>query len=129
MWDYAGIIRTRTLLDRAASMLGDMKGELEQTGIADTSRAFNLTWSDWLNLDSQILVSKVITAAAAKRENTRGSHCRDDFKEPGDLATSRFTVVRLTGDLIDVTDEAVKFTIVEPGETLLKDKAAAESCR
>jgi fumarate reductase flavoprotein subunit len=126
MWDNAGIIRTRPLLDRAASMLGDMEGELERTGVADSNRAFNLTWSDWLNLDSQILVSKIITAAAAQRENTRGSHYRDDFKEPGDLATSRYTVVRLEGSNIDVTDEPVKFTIVKPGESLLDQKAAAE---
>jgi fumarate reductase flavoprotein subunit len=126
MWDDAGIIRTRDRLDRATTMLAGMEAELERTGVADTNRAFNLTWSDWLNLDSQILVSKVITAAATKRENTRGSHYRDDFKEPGDLATSRYTVVRLDGERIDVSDAPVKFTIVKPGETLLVDQVAAE---
>ncbi|MBV1693585.1 MAG: FAD-binding protein [Hyphomicrobiales bacterium] len=126
MWDNAGIIRTRALLDEAAAMLDGLRGELEAAGVADGDRAFNLTWSDWLNLDSQLLVSNVIVAAAKKRENSRGSHFRDDFQEPGDLATSRFTVVRLDGDRVDVTDEPVRFTLVKPGETLLKDKAAAE---
>lgn len=126
MWDNAGIIRTRALLDDATAMLGNLRGELEEAGVADGDRAFNLTWSDWLNLDSQILLSNVIVAAAKKRENTRGSHFRDDFREPGDLATSRFTVVSLDGDRIDVDDAPVQFTLVRPGETLLKDKAAAE---
>jgi fumarate reductase flavoprotein subunit len=126
MWDNAGIIRTRALLDRAASMLDDLGAELERTGVPDGDRTFNLTWSDWLNLDSQILVSKVITAAATKRENTRGSHYRSDFPEPGELATSRYTVVRMDGEAIEVTDNEVEFTIVKPGETILTDKAAAE---
>jgi fumarate reductase flavoprotein subunit len=126
MWDNAGIIRTRTLLDRATAMLHDFGQELDSSGIADGDRAFNLTWSDWLNLDSQILVSKVITAAAMKRENTRGSHYRDDFPDAGDLPTSRYTVARLDGDAISISDAPVAFTLVKPGETLLKDKAAAE---
>jgi fumarate reductase flavoprotein subunit len=126
MWDNAGIIRTRALLDRATTMLGDMEQELNGIGIADGDRAFNLTWSDWLNLDSQILVSKVITAAAMKRENTRGSHYRDDFRDAGDLPTSRYTIARLDGDVLSMSDAPVAFTLVKPGETLLKDKDAAE---
>jgi fumarate reductase flavoprotein subunit len=107
-------------------MLGELEQELDSIGIADGDRAFNLTWSDWLNLENQILVSKVITAAAMKRENTRGSHYRDDFRDAGDLPTSRYTVARLDGDAISITDAPVKFTLVKPGETLLDDKAAAE---
>jgi fumarate reductase flavoprotein subunit len=126
MWDNAGIIRTRERLDQAQSALADLGSELEQTGVADSDRAFNLTWSDWLNLDSQILLSKAIAAAATRRENTRGSHYRDDFREPGDLATSRYTLVRLEDDQMRVSDAPVVFTLVSPGETLLKDMAAAE---
>ena len=32
--------------------------------VADTDRRYNLTWMDRLNLESQILVSRVICAAA-----------------------------------------------------------------
>jgi fumarate reductase flavoprotein subunit len=71
-------------------------------------------------------VSKAITAAAIKRENSRGSHYRDDFIAPGDLKTSRYTIVTLADARIDVTDAPVKFTIIEPGQTLLVEKAAAE---
>ncbi len=126
MWDDAGIIRTREGLDRAAAALAEHSAELEATGLPDTDRAFNLTWSDWLNLENQILVSKAIVASALKRENSRGSHCRDDFPDAGELETSRFTVVRLDGERVDVTDAPVAFTIVAPGQTILKEKAAAE---
>jgi fumarate reductase flavoprotein subunit len=126
MWDDAGIIRTHDRLNRASTMLDDLAAELARTGVPDTDRAFNLTWADWLNLDSQIVVSKVITAAALKRENSRGAHYRDDFPKAGDLASSRYTRVRLDSERVDVSDAPVQFTLVKPGETLLVDKAAAE---
>ena len=87
---------------------------------------FNLTWHDWLNLRSQIEMSKVIALAAMQRENSRGAHYREDFKEPGDLATSTYTVVREKAGKLDVTSAPVQFTIVKPGETLLKEAEAAE---
>ncbi|MBN9264262.1 MAG: succinate dehydrogenase/fumarate reductase flavoprotein subunit, partial [Hyphomicrobium sp.] len=103
-----------------------MEVELLASGIADRNRDFNLTWHDWLNLQSQIEVSKVIALAALQRENSRGAHYRDDFKDAGDLATSAYTVVRQQGGKLNVTNEPVKFTHVRPGETLLKETQAAE---
>jgi fumarate reductase flavoprotein subunit len=126
MWDDVGIIRDEAGMQRALKALTEIEAELLRSGVADGDRAFNLTWSDWLNLRSQIEVSQVITQAALKRENSRGAHFRSDFPEPGNLATSRFTVVRQRDGHLDVSDAPVEFTIVKPGETLLKGQEAAE---
>jgi fumarate reductase flavoprotein subunit len=126
MWEDVGIVRDEAGMRRALGKLGDIEGELLKTGVAESNRAFNLTWSDWLNLRSQIEISKVITHAALKRENSRGAHFRSDFPDPGDLATSRFTLIRKQDHRIDVADAAVEFTIVKPGESLLKEQEAAE---
>jgi fumarate reductase flavoprotein subunit len=91
--------------------------------VADGDRAFNLTWHDWLNLRSLVEVSKVIALAALRRENSRGAHFREDFPDEGDLAGSTYTVVRQSGGALDITEEPVRFTIVRPGETLLKEAA------
>ncbi len=121
MWEHVGIVRDEAGMSRALEKLGEFEDELLTTGVADTSRAFNLTWSDWLNLRSQIEVSKVIAHAALKRRNSRGAHFRSDFPDAGDLATSRFTIVRKRGGRLDVSDAPVEFTIVKPGETLLEN--------
>jgi hypothetical protein len=42
------------------------------------------------------------------------------------LATSRFTVARQTAAGLEISEQRVEFTHVKPGETLLRDKAAAE---
>jgi fumarate reductase flavoprotein subunit len=126
MWDDVGIIRDATGLKRGLARLEGMETELLASGIADRNRGFNLTWHDWLNLRSQIEVSKVIALAAMQRENSRGAHYRDDFKEPGDLETSTYTIVREKAGKLNVTSAPVQFTIVKPGETLLKGAEAAE---
>ena len=125
MWDDVGVVRDRAGLDRGIATLDAIEAELLATGVADDGRAFNLTWHDWLNLRSLTEISRVIALAALKRENSRGAHFRSDFPDPGDSATSRFTVARQTAGAIEITEQPVEFTHVKPGETLL-DRTAAE---
>ena len=94
------------------------------TGVPAGDRRFDLTWHEWLNLRSLVEVSAVIAHAAKARENSRGAHFRADFTAPGDLASSRYTVARLTGGALGITEQPVRFTHVRPGETLLTDAAA-----
>ena len=126
MWEDVGVVRDAGGLDRALAKLASIEAELLATGVPDDDRAFNLTWHDWLNLRSLCETSRVIALAAKRRQNSRGAHFRSDFPEPGDLQTSRFTVVRQKAGTLEVTDEPVQFTRVKPGETLLKDRVAAE---
>jgi fumarate reductase flavoprotein subunit len=126
MWDDVGVVRDRAGLERGTATIDAIEAELLATGLADDGRVFNLTWHDWLNLRSLTEISRVIALAAMKRENSRGAHFRSDFPEPGELASSWFTVARQTAGAIEITELPVAFTHVKPGETLLQDKAAAE---
>jgi fumarate reductase flavoprotein subunit len=119
MWEDAGIVRDRPGLLRARSTLEGLQDELARTGMEDRERAYNLSWHDSLNLENLIKVSRAIVAAALAREDSRGAHFRQDFPEPGPLAESKFTVVRESRDTLEVSHEAVRFTRVRPGETLL----------
>ncbi len=94
MWDDVGVVRDRAGIERGLAGVDAIEAELLATGVADADRRFNLTWHDWLNLRSLCEISRVIALAALKRENSRGAHFRSDFPEPGDLATSTFTVAR-----------------------------------
>jgi fumarate reductase flavoprotein subunit len=123
MWEDVGVIRDAAGLRRGLDKLETIEGELLGIGVPDGDRSFNLTWHDWLNLRSLVEISKVIAAAALKRENSRGAHYREDFPGAGDLATSTFTVARRRDDRLQISDEPVRFTIVRPGDTLLKEAA------
>jgi fumarate reductase flavoprotein subunit len=126
MWNDVGIIRERSGMERACSTLDELEAELLATGVADGERAFNLGWHDWLNLRSQIAVSRVVATAAMKRENSRGAHFRSDFPDTGDMLASRFTVVRQCNGRLAVEDEPVQFTIAKPGDAFFRERKAAE---
>ena len=121
MWEDAGILRDAESLARARVAVDELHSELMRTGVADESRAYNLSWHDWLNLESQIIISKAVIEAAVVRKDSRGAHFREDFPETHDLENSRFTKASLDNGKITITSELVEFTHVRPGETLIND--------
>ena len=121
MWSDVGILRSGTGLKRAANQLDDLTDAVLRCGVSNVDRRFNLTWTDRLNLENLIQVSRAICAAAMKRIDSRGAHFREDHPATSELATSRYTMVRMRGRAVDVTTEPVVFSIVEPGRTLLPD--------
>ena len=108
-------------MERGVNRVADIHAELNDIGVAGDNLAFNLTWHDWLNMASLCEVSRVIGLAALERENSRGAHYREDFPDQGSLDESYFTVAKQDGDKLTVYREAVRFTIVKPGETILPD--------
>ncbi len=129
MWNDVGILRTAEGLARGMATLAALDARLDTVGVHGSAdggdRAFNLTWHDWLNLKSLIQVSRVIAEAALSREDSRGAHYREDFSATGDLPTSTYTVARVRDGTLTLAREAVRFTRVKPGETLLTDVATA----
>ena len=125
MWNDVGILRDTAGLRRGLSTLESLEGELMKVGVADGNRVYNLTWHDWMNLRNLLSVSRVIATAALAREDSRGAHFREDFPVLSALDRSRYTVVRSLEGSLDITEEAVRFTRVKPGETILKEAAPA----
>ena len=69
-------------------------------------------------------MSTVIAKAALSRDNSRGAHFREDVPDAGAMKDSYFTLASGYGDAISVARAPVQFTIVKPGETLLRDDEA-----
>jgi fumarate reductase flavoprotein subunit len=121
MWDDVGILRDETGLLRAREQLRTLDASLAATGVPAGTRAFNLSWHDWLNLRNLTAISRVIVEAALARQDSRGAHFREDFPGTDDLSTSTYTVARLHGDSIVLEREPVQFTRVAPGQSLIDD--------
>lgn len=125
MWDDAGIVRDQECLMRAAATLEELHQELQGIGVTDGDRAYNLTWQDWLNIDSLIHVSKAIVHAALAREDSRGAHFREDFPNVHDLENSWFSIIRMHENQLQLTRQPVAFTRVAPGQTILQEEDVA----
>jgi fumarate reductase flavoprotein subunit len=119
MWEKVGIIRTEAGLRSGLSDLKAMEVDLDHLRIAGGTRAFNLSWHDWLNLKNLAATSRVIAEAALARTDSRGAHFREDFPEAGPLEQSAFTSVRLSGEKLQIAMKPVAFTRVRPGASLL----------
>ncbi len=125
MWEKAGILRDAAGLAEAARGLDALEAELDATGVADGNRAFNLTWHDWLNLKSLMLVSRAIVAASDARKESRGAHWREDFPHTNrDADGLSYTAVSLREGRIALAWKPVLFSRVRPGQTLLTEAAA-----
>jgi fumarate reductase flavoprotein subunit len=123
MWERVGIIRDAAGLASALSELRALDDELDAHPLADSSRTFNLSWHDWMNLKNLVAVSRVIAEAATARKDSRGAHFREDFPESGPLEQSAFTSARLAAGKLEIALKPVAFTRVKPGESLLREAA------
>ena len=120
MWDDVGVMRDASGIKRGIERIAALKLEMETIGVASNNLAFNLSWHDWLNLQSLIHTSEVIAKAGLSRENSRGAHFREDFPDAGPMDQSYFTVAKAGDEGVEVSRKAVEFTIVKPGESLLR---------
>lgn len=114
MWENAGILRSKHSLDTANHELTSLSNQLNQIGIYSESRAFNMSWHDYLNLQNQILVSQAIVVAAKTRTDSRGSHYLTDHPETSPLEQSRYTRVYWVENKIESETVAVEFTRLQP---------------
>ncbi len=125
MWDDVGVMRDRAGIERGLGGIADVAAELAATGLDDGNRSFNLTWHDWLNMESLTRTSEVIARAALAREDSRGAHFREDFPETGDLDATAYTRIRQAGGDLEITAVPVAFDMVKPGESLIEGDAGA----
>ena len=132
MWNDVGILRDAAGLARAREALAKLRAQLRDTGVSGKDLRYNLTWHDWLNLESLLTVSEAIRTAAEARTDSRGAHFREDFPATGDLASSSFSRVRLAGGgdaapQFEIAWQPVAFTRVRPGQSLIAPAAEAEA--
>ena len=123
MWNDVGVLRHHDAMQQGLAAIAQHRDALMHMGVTDSDRRFNMTWHDWLNLESLVDISKVITVSALARENSRGAHFREDFPEPGDFESSTYTRVHLEGENIHLEMVPVSFDIVRPGESLIAGEA------
>jgi fumarate reductase flavoprotein subunit len=123
MWEKVGIIRDALGLQAALAELRAIDTELDAYALGGSSRAFNLSWHDWMNMKNLVATSRVIAEAALQRNDSRGAHFRADFPESGPLEQSAFTSARLNGDALEISMRPVAFTRVKPGDSLLRQAA------
>jgi fumarate reductase flavoprotein subunit len=111
MWQDVGLVRTERGLRDAARALEEVAARVDACDVPPGD-AFNVAWQDWLNLRNQVVASRLITASALARPESRGSHHRSDHPATGgELYSVR---VERRGDGPIVSREPVALTRATP---------------
>lgn len=97
MWEYIGCIRNAAMMKKGLVRLEAMREEVEADLKVDPTAGFNWEWAQALQVRSLLAVAEMLTRAALFREESRGTHFREDFPEPDDINWLAHTMIRKEG--------------------------------
>ena len=106
MWDSGGIVRNGNLLKEGIGKLAELKVEAEALK-AQKGFHWNFSLAEALEAKHMIKVGEAILKSALSREESRGSHYREDFPET-DPAFLANMVVFQRGDKLYCKKQSVK---------------------
>jgi fumarate reductase flavoprotein subunit len=125
MWAKVGLRRNG---DDMASGLEDITalGAQAAGARAEGGLAYNLAWQNVLDVRNQIKITGLIARSAIERDESRGSHFRDDMPEQKEGGLYNVFISKREEE-IDVMRREVSFTRVRPGEALAPPVAPSGS--
>ncbi len=84
LYHNAGVIRKDMGLKEALAALQQMQREFTFMGISDKSKEFNTNLIDFIEFGNTLEVAEMLLVGALHRNESRGAHFREDFKETND---------------------------------------------
>jgi succinate dehydrogenase / fumarate reductase flavoprotein subunit len=93
MSEAVGVFRNKQDLAIALEKISELKEDYERVYLSGKCLRYSQELVNLLEFDSMLDLAEVITLGALKREETRGSHYRLDFKERNDKDWLKHTLV------------------------------------
>lgn len=79
LFDNLGVIKDKNSILKTLKTLEEIEKNLNQMGIGDKSKVYNKNLVDFIEFKNSLIIAKMISNSALKREESRGSHIREDF--------------------------------------------------
>ena len=98
MMENASVFRTQETLSRQVEELRELKARYAEVGVDDSGRRYNTELMEVLELGFLLDNAEQLVHAALNRQESRGAHSREDFKERDDESWLRHTLVYQDGD-------------------------------
>lgn len=116
MNDYAGVIRSAQGLQAARSELAVFQKQYAGIKISDGSRVMNQEFMAYTELGNMLLIASSIVEGAFARQESRGSHYRQDYPLKNDVDLAKHTLVTLEAGGV----KGLKHTPVEDFDGVVK---------
>jgi succinate dehydrogenase / fumarate reductase, flavoprotein subunit len=105
MTEHCGVFRTREVMEAGLEKLKHIRSQAERVRLDDQSRAWNSELVEALELRSLMRVGEIILTSALNRQESRGSHYREDFPDRDDTQFLKHTLASYNPDQGVVLDE------------------------
>ena len=114
MMEKVGIYRNAKDMQAAIDKVQDLRQRYQSVRVQDTGRPFNTDLLEIIELGNLLDLSLLTAASALNREESRGAHSREDFKERDDDNWLKHTLSYLEEDKVRLDHKAVDTSIWKP---------------
>jgi succinate dehydrogenase / fumarate reductase, flavoprotein subunit len=114
MQDNASVFRTQALLDKQVGILAELKERAKAIGVEDTGAQYNTELMEAVELGFLLDNAEQLVHGALNRQESRGAHSREDFKERDDVQWLKHTLIYRDGDGVRIEYKPVTLGKYEP---------------
>jgi succinate dehydrogenase / fumarate reductase flavoprotein subunit len=114
MQDYASVFRTQEFLSKQVGILRDLQERYRGVGVEDEGHKFNTELLEAIELGFLLDNAEQLVHAALNRQESRGAHSREDFKERDDATWLKHTLIYKDGDGVRIDYKPVTLGKYEP---------------
>lgn len=112
----AGIFRDKKGLEEALGEVKRLIGEYDDIGLSDKGKNMNMELYRAVELFGSLVVAEALVMGALAREESRGSHFREDFPKRDDEKWLKHTIVNYNNGSPSITYRDVDTSMFEPVE-------------
>ncbi len=116
MTEYCGVFRSEAVMQEGLTKLRDIQHRYSQVRLDDQGTCWNTELIEALELQSLMVVGEVILFSALNRQESRGSHAREDFPSRDDVNFLNHTLAYYSPAGIDIRPMPVVVTMFQPQE-------------
>lgn len=114
MQENASVFRTEETLKAQVEKLDELKERYKEIGVDDKGKQFNTELMEAIELGFLLDNAEQLTHAALNRQESRGAHSREDYKERDDEKWLKHTMIYKDGDGVRIDYKDVTLGIYEP---------------
>jgi succinate dehydrogenase / fumarate reductase flavoprotein subunit len=116
MTEYCGVFRTETVMREGITKLKQLQQQYSQIRLDDKGACWNTEIIEALELRSLMIVGELILTSALNRQESRGSHAREDYPGRDDTNFLKHTLAYYSSAGIDISYKPVAIGMFQPQE-------------
>ena len=116
MTEHCGVFRTDTVMREGLTKLKEIQQRYSQVRLDDKGKLWNTEITEALELRNLMIVGEMILTSALNRQESRGSHSREDYPDRDDVNFLKHTLTYYSPAGIDISYKPVSITMFQPQE-------------